>query len=445
MNESKKITWHAQLYNRIFDYFALDEHRGHPVLAYKLHSFLFAFGTAQILQISFAIAGLINISHPSKFWFPALSICIGWCAIFCLKVTKKMLLSSNILLFSFVLYISYFCLVSDGFRHSTYAWLVFVPILSVMLTNRLTSIIWTTLAVVINFLGHWISYKFNISNLFNPENVAFWRVVQQTALFISTSVLGYYLILKQKASSDFLRKKIISQKNLMRILVHDISNPLSTIHLSAQLLSTGGDELSAIETGIRIQKNSDRIISIIQLIRDLDGWEGGKKKIELKPINISAMLDEVIAIYRNRLVSKNIKLNLMYSNDEHVWGHPTMLAEQILGNLLANAIKFSFEGSTIDISIEPTSRNELTVVIRDFGIGIPYNLQKILFDPLAHTTRLGTAGEKGTGFGLPITKTCVDLIGGRLQVSGRNKEEYPQDHGTRAVLILKRADGPLVS
>lgn len=445
MEDTEKKTWPIQLYKRIFDWFALPEQKSHPVLAFKLHSLLFVFSVAQFFMGSFAVAGFINISHPSKFLYPTLALLLGWVAILCLKYTKRLQLCSNILIFSIIINVTYFSFITDGFRHATYAWLVFIPILSALLTNRSTTIIWTAAAIIINFVGNWLSVKYNIVNHFNPNQLMFWRVAQQTALFISISLGSYFLIMQQKASSNYLRKKIISQKNLMRILVHDISNPLSTIHLSAQLLSAGGDELSASIAGIRIQKNADRIMSIIQLIRDMDGWEGGKKKLQLLPINISNVIDEVISMHQNRLTSKNIKLNRSYSTDEHVWGHPTMLAEQIIGNLLANAIKFSFEGATIDISIEPTSRYEITVVIRDYGIGIPYHIQKVLFDPLAHTTRTGTAGEKGTGFGLPITKTCVDLIGGRLKIMGRNKDEYPQDHGTRAVLILKRADGVSVS
>jgi signal transduction histidine kinase len=53
--------------------------------------------------------------------------------------------------------------------------------------------------------------------------------------------------------------------------------------------------------------------------------------------------------------------------------------------------------------------------------------------------RVGTAGEKGTGLGLPITKNCVELLGGMIVVASRTKEENPQDNGTSITVILKRA------
>ena len=445
MDERDKYAWFTEQYQHVFDWFALPEHKNHPVLAFKLHSLIFVFSVAQFFMSFFTCLGMIYISHPSIFWAPMLCLALTWVAMGVLRLTGNFIATAQLIAFSIAGFIAFFCWVTNGFRESTFAWFTFLPILSGMLSHRLAASMWAVCIVLLNLTGHWFSVNLPLINHIHPDMQTTWTVLQQTAFLMCVGFVIYFLMVQQKISSKYLRERIISKQNLMRILVHDIANPLSTIHLSAQFLMMGGTEIPAEVSGQRIEKNANRIMNIIQLIRDMEGWEGGKKQLQLTPLNVVSVLEEVISQNQNRISSKSIKLNTTYSRDEHVWGHPTMLCEQVLGNMLSNAIKFSKEGSQIDISVEPSSRHEVTIVIRDYGVGIPSHLQKVLFDPLAHTTRLGTAGEKGTGFGLPITKSCVDLMGGRIQVNSRCETEYPQDHGTRAVLILRRADSKSIA
>jgi signal transduction histidine kinase len=78
------------------------------------------------------------------------------------------------------------------------------------------------------------------------------------------------------------------------------------------------------------------------------------------------------------------------------------------------------------------------VVVRDYGVGMPKSIRDELFDPLVNTQRAGTLGEQGTGFGLPITKNCVELIQGTIEVYSRTREESPQDFGTSISVYLRR-------
>ena len=81
----------------------------------------------------------------------------------------------------------------------------------------------------------------------------------------------------------------------------------------------------------------------------------------------------------------------------------------------------------------------VVVSVTDTGIGIPDTLLKTLFESNAKTSRLGTSGEKGTGFGLPICKSYMDLYGGKIEVTSKTADEFPDDHGTTFTLRLKRA------
>ena len=110
----------------------------------------------------------------------------------------------------------------------------------------------------------------------------------------------------------------------------------------------------------------------------------------------------------------------------------------VFGNILTNAIKFSFRGSTIDVSLEEKETGIL-VSIQDYGSGMPESLQKQIFEPDIATTRKGTEGEAGTGFGMPIVKSYLDRLDGDIEVRSSNIEEFPEDHGTCFNIHLKKA------
>jgi signal transduction histidine kinase len=210
------------------------------------------------------------------------------------------------------------------------------------------------------------------------------------------------------------------------------------MRMTGQMLANG-QKVDPQVAGLKIDKNAEQMANIISLIRDMESWEAHHKSLPATPIELVSLLDQVVELYNNRLVTKGIHVAKFYSSEVYVLGHETMLVHQVFGNLLSNAIKFSTQQSRIEIGIEPLSAHQVSVVIRDYGIGIPLQTRKDLFDPFALTMRVGTAGEKGTGLGLPITKNCVELLGGMIVVASRTKEENPQDNGTSITVILKRA------
>lgn len=91
--------------------------------------------------------------------------------------------------------------------------------------------------------------------------------------------------------------------------------------------------------------------------------------------------------------------------------------EQVLNNLLTNAIKFTPQGGTITLGGRPDGR-QLELTVRDTGIGMDPETQALLFTPFTRARRSGTANEKGTGLGLWICKTFTELQGGSIAVEG---------------------------
>ena len=102
------------------------------------------------------------------------------------------------------------------------------------------------------------------------------------------------------------------------------------------------------------------------------------------------------------------------------------LTGTVLGNLLSNAIKFSHPGATLHVATALAGPATVTLRIEDEGIGIPDDLRPLLFAPDARTSRVGTAGESGTGFGLPLVAMFLDKYGAGIAVHpGAGPPERP--------------------
>jgi len=388
----------------------------------------------------FAFLGLRYIDSPLMTWGPAACIVLAWIALFTYKWRNDIFLTANLFMIAATSYIFLFCWVMDGFRQTTFAWLGLVPIVGGMLTNRFWATTWSLAVMVIAGFGYWAAHTGFAIDLLSEQGSIVLTVTQQLGFLFFIGVITYFLLTQQKISSTYLREKIVSKQNLLRILVHDISTPLTVMRVTGQMLAQGQQtDVAAAAAGLKIDRNAERISSIIHLIRDLESWEAHHVRVPTTSLDLVNILDQVVELYQNRLTTKHIQVAKFYASEVYVMGHETMLIHQIFGNLLSNAIKFSQEGGRIDLAIEPLSAHLVKVVIRDYGIGMPKRTRDDLFDPLASTKRTGTAGEEGTGFGLPITKSCVELIEGRIEVQSMTREESRENYGTSMMVILRRA------
>ncbi len=424
-------------YFYLFNWFAAPGQQLHPIREFKLHLLFSTFFISQIVMLTFTILGPRYIAGNLVLWGPKLCIVLAWISLLVYRYRRNILLSTTLLLTANTAYVFMFCWVINGFRQTAFAWFSLLPIIAGMLTNRLWATVWCIIVIALSLYGQWATHIGLVVNLVQEGHVLL-IVLQQFLFLVCAGILTHFLLLQQDISSSYLREKTVSKQNLLRILVHDISTPLTIMRLTGQML-TQGQQTDAAAAGLKIDRNAERISNIIHLIRDLESWEAHHVRVPTTPIDLVSILDQVVELYQNRLATKHIQVAKFYASEVYVMGHETMLIHQIFGNLLSNAIKFSHEGGRIDLAVEPLSAHSVKVVIRDYGIGMPKRTRDDLFDPLATTKRMGTAGEVGTGFGLPITKNCVEMIGGHIEVKSLTKEESLENYGTSMMVILRRA------
>ncbi|MGK5095215.1 hybrid sensor histidine kinase/response regulator [Deltaproteobacteria bacterium TL4] len=233
--------------------------------------------------------------------------------------------------------------------------------------------------------------------------------------------------LELKFSKEFVQKQRNEYKELLHILCHDLNNPLWSIFLVLENAKWDPNFLVSKRTAMNSAiKNSLDTIELVRQIRSLDEAEF---TLSLSAIPLYKVLAESLSMFEQQLLEKHIHLNLKVAEEIQVVAERSSFINSVLNNLLSNAIKFSYPDS--QIVIEASTRDEQTLLsIQDFGIGIPDKLLLMLFDVSKKTSRTGTLGESGTGFGMPLVKKFMLKYGGDIEIHSEEEQPSTSAHGT---------------
>lgn len=252
-------------------------------------------------------------------------------------------------------------------------------------------------------------------------------------IFLSTVIIWVHVLLVEQNSSKLEDSRQRTQ-NLINVLSHDISTPLTVISVKLNhLIRTPLSELQ-LSSAARAYKATERVIQITESIKELRLTELGKKEITYGEIDLREMILELKEIFADRLDQKNIRFNWSVSSEVYSFvSSRSLLTNQILGNLLSNAVKFSTPGSEIRLRVSRLNHG-IQFLLEDSGLGIPKDMRENIFEANLSRSCLGTNGEVGTGFGLPIVKGCVDRLNGKI--SFETKTSYEGPPGTRFKLFF---------
>jgi signal transduction histidine kinase len=202
------------------------------------------------------------------------------------------------------------------------------------------------------------------------------------------------------------------------IAAHDLRNPLQVIEGYSQMLVDG--QLGGVSPGQEkvisvIRKNSDYMLKLVTDLLHISKVEAGKLHLDLRETDLPALLETNVEF--NRLLAGRKQIEIRLSREE---GIPTLRVdapkiEQVLNNLIGNAIKFSYPKTTVVVRAARRER-EVVIDVRDEGQGIPAGELDRLFIPFESHSVKSTGGEPSTGLGLAIAKRIVEGHGGELRV-----------------------------
>lgn len=210
---------------------------------------------------------------------------------------------------------------------------------------------------------------------------------------------------------------------------HDIRTPMNAIMGLVALLEQEADKPErVVEYTQRINSASQHLLGLINDVLDMNKIEGGGVILNIGEVNISELIDEINVIIRPQVRAKNQTFKIFASsfNDECLLGDKLRI-NQILINILSNAVKYTPAGGTIEMYVNEMPRvleeySHVQFVIRDNGQGMTEDYLKVIFDPFTREQNSTTNRIQGTGLGMAITKNLVDLMGGTIKVKSREGE-----------------------
>jgi PAS domain S-box-containing protein len=199
---------------------------------------------------------------------------------------------------------------------------------------------------------------------------------------------------------------------------HELRTPLNSIigYTDVLLMGIDGDLDNEVMKDLEaINDNSQTLLKIIDDILDLAKIEAGRMSLEISPINVQGMYDDIAKNNASLLVNKPVELKLEVEENLPALKADRGRVIQMLNNLLSNAIKFTSAGH-ITLRANRDNHEYMRLVVEDTGAGISGDDLDMIFDEFQQADNSSTRTAEGTGLGLTITRRLVQLHGGSIHV-----------------------------
>ncbi|MEP7136906.1 MAG: GAF domain-containing protein [Chloroflexota bacterium] len=217
----------------------------------------------------------------------------------------------------------------------------------------------------------------------------------------------------------------IAKSEFVSFVAHELKNPMTSIKGYSELMAAGSvgqiNEMQANFLGT-IRANVQRMSTLVSDLNDNAKIEAGQLKLDYKPVGVDDVVDEVIRSTKRQIDDKKQTIDLQVPKElPNVWADHTRVG-QVLTNLVSNAHKYTPEGGKILIGAEVTSnqwdpggaKEVVHLWVKDDGIGISIEDQAKIFKRYFRSEDSKAREAPGTGLGLNITKSLVEMQGGRI-------------------------------
>ncbi|MFN8210995.1 MAG: PAS domain S-box protein [Bacteroidales bacterium] len=267
--------------------------------------------------------------------------------------------------------------------------------------------------------------KFSQEDLYMLEFIA-----NQIAVAIhKRAMLDNLIVARQKAEEAAQSKQLF-----MSTMSHEIRTPLNEVIGIANLLMQSNPNEDQVDLIKTLRFSANHLMSLVNDVLDYNKMESGKIVFEQTQFNLSDFIDEIKRSYSLRANEKKLEFKITQGKNvpSEVTGDQIRL-NQILSNLLSNALKFTLKGG-ISVKVEELERtnnlSRIQFTVTDSGIGIPRDKQGEIFESFTQASADTTRRFGGTGLGLAICKKLVELQGGEIHV------ESSPDKGSSFIFSL---------
>jgi signal transduction histidine kinase len=242
------------------------------------------------------------------------------------------------------------------------------------------------------------------------------------------------LLESERAARSSAEEAVRARDQFLSIASHELRTPVTVVKGVSQMMQRSLDRGRLEQVRLpnslsSLQRASDRLVVLIDDLLDVSRLQTGRMELRLGRHDVVQLVRDLVAQHTQQLDSA-YTLEALLPDTEVPVHADSMRLEQVLDNLLTNAIKYSPDGGTIRVSVERADGG-VTVSVQDSGIGLPPGMEESIFEPFGRATNALTRNLPGMGLGLFISRRIAELHGGRLWA-----ESAGEDRGTTMQLWL---------
>jgi len=264
----------------------------------------------------------------------------------------------------------------------------------------------------------------------------YWQIIPQFQLlsfafyisffFLQSLVLSHRVSFVLKKAKQQAEQGLTAKSEFLSTMSHEIRTPLNAVIGMSHLLLKNNPRKDQIEEIDVMLFSANNLLSIVNDILDYNKIEAGKISFEHIEMDVISIARNIVSGLQSSAQDKDLNLRLQVDSTlkNKVLGDPTRLS-QVVANLVHNAIKFTQEGSVL-VGIEVKEQTDYSVTlkfyVKDTGIGISPNNQKLIFERFTQADSSTSRGFGGTGLGLAISKKILELQNSSLRLTSEENQ-----------------------
>ena len=335
-----------------------------------------------------------------------------------------------------VIVITYF---SGGIWSAVYPWIISIPVLALLVVGRNAGIFWGLLSfAVMVWMGILAIQGVELPLQYNTDMKTEWFVSVIPGLLLIIMVVSMvFESVQRKALADLEKKndilkrqkgtiedqastmeKLLDEKDqIIRIMAHDLKNPLANITSLSELLKDMKDPRQQLEVIGMIEQVSGKAQGLIAKVLDMAILEQGGIVVHMEQLELIKVVHDAVEELQELAKRKNISVSVETEiQSSNVISDKTYLF-LVFENLISNALKFSNKETSVKVNVKVTG-DRVQVRVKDQGPGIKPEEEHLLFQKFSMLSARPTGGESSTGIGLSLVKTYVEKLNGEIWYEG---------------------------
>lgn len=243
-------------------------------------------------------------------------------------------------------------------------------------------------------------------------------------VFVRYSRLSHYQLVELNQAKKDAEEANKSKSEFLSNMSHDIRTPMNAIVGMTAIAMANIEDRGRVENCLKkITLSSKHLLGLINDVLDMSKIESGKMTLSVELVSLKEMMESIVSIVQPQIRAKNQKFDIFIYDitSENIICDSVRL-NQVLINLVSNAVKFTPEGGKIEIALHekesPLGDDYVRILlnVKDTGIGMSEEFMEHIFDSFAREDSKRVQKTEGTGLGMAITKYIIDAMGGTIDV-----------------------------